>query len=213
MAGGLLLQSATGALNERSMLPFSLVYHDGFYLPLGAHVFPGEKYRLVHERLLETRAAAESDFVIPQTIEMEDVLRVHERGYVERLIDGTLSEQEILRMELPYSKPLVDATLLSCGGTLQAARLGLEATIVTRGREGELRELTAATSEFRLVTLVGRGGIGKSRLALAFASGIREGETLWVQLGSSANQELVAADVAMCFAPCQTVASSTVPGR
>jgi acetoin utilization deacetylase AcuC-like enzyme len=125
MAGGRLLQSATGALNERSMLPFSLVYHDGFYLPLGAHVFPGEKYRLVHERLLETRAAGESDFVSPQMIAMEDVLRVHERGYVERLIEGTLSEQEILQMELPYSKPLVDATLLNCGGTLQAARLAL----------------------------------------------------------------------------------------
>ncbi|HEY3990568.1 MAG TPA: histone deacetylase [Acidobacteriaceae bacterium] len=107
------------------MLPFSLVYHDGFYLPLGAHVFPGEKYRLVHERLLATRAAAESDFAAPQTIAMEDVLRVHERGYVERLIAGTLSEEEILRMELSYSKELVNATLLGCGGTLEAARLAL----------------------------------------------------------------------------------------
>jgi acetoin utilization deacetylase AcuC-like enzyme len=107
------------------MLPFSLVYHDGFYLPLGAHVFPGEKYRLVHERLLTTGAAAESDFVRPQTIALEDVLRVHEAGYVERLIEGTLSEREILQMELPYSKALVDATLLGCGGTLQAARLAL----------------------------------------------------------------------------------------
>ncbi len=107
------------------MLPFSLVYHDGFYLPLGAHVFPGEKYRLVHERLLTTGAAAESDFVRPETIALEDVLRVHEAGYIERLIDGTLSEAEILQMELPYSKALVDATLLGCGGTLQAARLAL----------------------------------------------------------------------------------------
>jgi acetoin utilization deacetylase AcuC-like enzyme len=107
------------------MLPFSLVYHDGFYLPLGAHVFPGEKYKLVHERLLATGSAAESDFIRPQTIALEDVLRVHERGYVERLIDGTLSEQEILQMELPYSKALVDATLLGCGGTLEAARLAL----------------------------------------------------------------------------------------
>jgi acetoin utilization deacetylase AcuC-like enzyme len=107
------------------MLPISLVYHDGFYLPLGAHVFPGEKYRLVHERLLTTGAAAESDFIRPQTIALEDVLRVHERGYVERLIDGTLSEQEILQMELPYSKGLMDATLLGCGGTLEAARLAL----------------------------------------------------------------------------------------
>jgi len=107
------------------MLPFSLVYHDGFYLPLGAHVFPGEKYRLVHQRLLTTDAAAESDFVRPKTIALEDVLRVHEAGYVERLIDGTLSEEEILQMELPYSKALADATLLSCGGTLEAAQLAL----------------------------------------------------------------------------------------
>jgi predicted ATPase len=64
------------------------------------------------------------------------------------------------------------------------------------GREDELGELASATAHSRLVTLVGRGGIGKSRLALAFASGVRDGETLWVQLGSSTNQELVAADVA-----------------
>lgn len=107
------------------MLPFSLVYSDGFYLPLGNHVFPGEKYRLVHERLLQTRAAAESDFIAPQTIAMEDVLRVHERGYAERLINGTLSTQEILRTELPWSKALIDATLLGCGGTLEAAQLAL----------------------------------------------------------------------------------------
>jgi acetoin utilization deacetylase AcuC-like enzyme len=107
------------------MLPFSLVYDDGFYLPLGAHVFPGEKYKLVHQRLLNTTGAAERDFVRPQTIALEDVLRVHEQGYVKRLIEGTLSEDEILQMELPYSKALIDATLLGCGGTLEAARLAL----------------------------------------------------------------------------------------
>jgi acetoin utilization deacetylase AcuC-like enzyme len=107
------------------MLPFSLIYSDGFYLPLGGHVFPGEKYRLIHERLLDTRVAAESDFVAPQTIAMDDVLRVHERGYVERLVGGTLSDEEILQAELPYSRALVEATLLGCGGTLEAARLAL----------------------------------------------------------------------------------------
>jgi acetoin utilization deacetylase AcuC-like enzyme len=107
------------------MLPFSLVYHHRFYLPLGTHVFPGEKYELIHRRLRETGTAAESDFVRPQTIAMEDVLRVHERGYIERLVNGTLADEEILRMELPYSKALVEATLLGCGGTLEAARLAL----------------------------------------------------------------------------------------
>lgn len=107
------------------MLPFSLIYTDGFYLPLGGHVFPGEKYRLIHERLLDTHAAGEGDFVVPQTIAMDDVLRVHERGYVERLVGGTLSDEEILQTELPYSRALVEATLLGCGGTLEAARLAL----------------------------------------------------------------------------------------
>jgi acetoin utilization deacetylase AcuC-like enzyme len=107
------------------MLPFSLVYSDGFYLPLGNHVFPGEKYRLIRERLLTTRAAGESDFIVPQTIAIEDVLRVHEHGYVTRLTHGTLSTEEILRTELPWSRALIDATLLSCGGTLEAARLAL----------------------------------------------------------------------------------------
>ena len=108
------------------MLPFSLVYRDGFYLPFGsAHVFPGMKYRLIRERLLETGAATESDFAPAETIALDDVQRVHERGYIERLIGGTLSEREILQMELPYSKEIVEATLLGCGGTLEAARLAL----------------------------------------------------------------------------------------
>jgi acetoin utilization deacetylase AcuC-like enzyme len=83
------------------------------------------KYRLIRERLLKTGAAVESDFTTAETIAIEDVLRVHERGYVERLIAGTLSEEEIRQMELPYSREIVDATLLGCGGTLEAARLAL----------------------------------------------------------------------------------------
>jgi hypothetical protein len=35
------------------MLPFKLVYSDDYYLPIGAHVFPAQKYRLIHKRLLE----------------------------------------------------------------------------------------------------------------------------------------------------------------
>jgi acetoin utilization deacetylase AcuC-like enzyme len=107
------------------MLPFSLVYSDGFYLDMGPHVFPGEKYSLVHARLLETRAASPPDFIAPEPIAREDLLRVHDAGYIDRLLHGTLDPVEIRRMELAYSKRLVDATLLGCGGTLLAARLAL----------------------------------------------------------------------------------------
>ena len=61
-----------------------------------------------------------------EPIELTDVLRVHEAGFVDRLVNGTLGDDEIRRMELPYSKELVQATLLGCGGTLLAARLAIK---------------------------------------------------------------------------------------
>jgi DNA-binding SARP family transcriptional activator/predicted ATPase len=64
------------------------------------------------------------------------------------------------------------------------------------GRTQELAAIEDSFQHSRLVTLTGRGGIGKSRLALAYASILRDAETLWVQLGSSTSDELVAADVA-----------------
>jgi DNA-binding SARP family transcriptional activator/predicted ATPase len=69
-----------------------------------------------------------------------------------------------------------------------------ESTFVGRARE--LSELAEAFGQSRLVTLTGRGGIGKTRLALTYAAAARDGETLWVQVGSSTSDELVAADVA-----------------
>ena len=39
------------------MLPFKLIYHPGYDLNLGAHVFPSRKYRLIHDQLLDEGAA------------------------------------------------------------------------------------------------------------------------------------------------------------
>ncbi len=64
------------------------------------------------------------------------------------------------------------------------------------GREHELELIAESFGHSRMVTLTGRGGIGKSRLALEYAAGILDAETLWVQLGSSTSGELVAVDVA-----------------
>src|SRR5258708_2486101 len=88
------------------MLSFKLVYSDDYYLPIGAHVFPAEKYRLIHKHLLETRIAEPSDFMIPQPASDDDILRVHTPEYVHKLKTGTLSPQEELQMEVPYSPDL-----------------------------------------------------------------------------------------------------------
>ncbi|HKC71966.1 MAG TPA: hypothetical protein VKB60_10105, partial [Terriglobales bacterium] len=103
------------------MLPFKLVYSDGYYLPIGDHVFPAEKYRLIRERLLAHHVAEASDFLIPKPAADEDILLVHTPEYVHKLKTGTLSAREELTLEVPYSPELVRAFWLAAGGSILAA--------------------------------------------------------------------------------------------
>lgn len=107
------------------MLPFKLVYSDAYYLPIGAHVFPAEKYRRVHDRLLATGVAEPADFTEPKPATDQDILLVHKPEYVQKLKTGTLSPREEMEMEVPYSRDLVEAFWLAAGGSILAARLSL----------------------------------------------------------------------------------------
>ncbi len=108
------------------MLPFKLVYSDDYYLPIGAHVFPAEKYRRIHQRLLKTRVADPSDFPEPSPASDEDILLVHTPEYVRKLKTGTLSPREELQMEVPYSPELVRAFYLAAGGSISAGQSALK---------------------------------------------------------------------------------------
>jgi len=107
------------------MLPFKLVYHDRYDLKLGAHVFPSQKYRLVRDKLIADQIAAPDDFLAPEPASDADILRVHSQDYVYKLKNGSLSAAEILRMEIPYSKELVEACWLAAGGSILAGQRAL----------------------------------------------------------------------------------------
>ena len=107
------------------MLPFKLIYGDGYDLNLGAHVFPSQKFRMIRDRLLEQKIADANDFLAPEPAADEDVLRVHSREYVRKLKTGTLSEAEIARLEIPYSRELVEACWLAAGGSILAGQWAL----------------------------------------------------------------------------------------
>ncbi len=107
------------------MLPFKLVYHEGYDLNLGAHVFPSQKYRLIHERLLADGVATPGDFLAPEPAADQDVRRVHSQDYVHKLKTGTLSRDEEARLEVPYSKELISAVWLAAGGSILAGRRAL----------------------------------------------------------------------------------------
>ncbi len=106
-------------------LPFKLIYDDRYDLNLGAHVFPSQKYRLVREALLRDGLVHVDDFLAPQAASDEDILRVHTPEYVQKVKTGTLSVLEKLRMEIPWSKQLVEACWLAAGGSILAARHAL----------------------------------------------------------------------------------------
>jgi acetoin utilization deacetylase AcuC-like enzyme len=108
------------------MLPFKLVYSDDYYLPIGSHVFPAEKYRCIHDQLLASGIAAPSDFVVPNPATDQDVLLVHTPQYVQKLKMGTLSAREELELEVPYSLELVRAFWLNAGGSILAASHALK---------------------------------------------------------------------------------------
>lgn len=107
------------------MLPFKLVYHPRYDLNLGPHVFPSQKFRLIHELLLSDGIAAADDFVRPEAAADEDLLRVHTAEWVKKLKTGTLTPSEIMKLEVPYSPQLAEAVWLAAGGTILAGQCAL----------------------------------------------------------------------------------------
>ena len=107
------------------MLPFKLIYSNDYFLPIGAHVFPAEKYRRVHDQLIRDGVAEPSDFVTPQPARDQDILLVHTPEYVKKLKTGTLSRREEQEMEVPYSPELVRAFWLAAGGSILATEHAL----------------------------------------------------------------------------------------
>ncbi len=107
------------------MLPFKLIYHEGYDLHLGAHVFPSQKFRLIAQKLLADDIATKPDFLRPEPAADEDILRVHTADWVYKLKTGTLTRSEEMKLEVPYSPELVRAFWLAAGGTIAAAQAAL----------------------------------------------------------------------------------------
>ncbi|MBU6310109.1 MAG: histone deacetylase [Planctomycetes bacterium] len=101
---------------------------DRYPLPLPeGHRFPAAKYGLLRRRL-EAHAAAGAalEFVEPHAATDEELLRVHDRGYVGRVLSGTLTKDEQRRIGFPWSEPLVERSLRSTGAAIDAAAAAIE---------------------------------------------------------------------------------------
>jgi acetoin utilization deacetylase AcuC-like enzyme len=103
-----------------------LVHHPGYDLNLGDHVFPCQKFRLIEQALTNGGWFAEGDVLRPDPATDDDLLRVHEKDWVDALANGTLTMGQIIRLEVPYSSQMARGFRLMAGGTVLAARAALE---------------------------------------------------------------------------------------
>lgn len=104
-----------------------IYYCDHFALPLPAgHRFPIAKYSLLRQRVLASSLAGNHVLAVPEAASDEELLRVHDPDYVERVKTGTLSSAEARRIGFPWSPELVERSCRSVGGTVAACRSALE---------------------------------------------------------------------------------------
>lgn len=94
-------------------------------LPAG-HRFPIEKYALLREAVIDADLVPAESIVVPEPASDEQILRVHDPDYLERVKTGRLSTMEVRRIGLPWSTELVRRARCSVGGTISACRCALE---------------------------------------------------------------------------------------
>lgn len=94
-------------------------------LPEG-HRFPMSKYELLRHAVETAGLVPPGDLRPARPATDEEILRAHDRDYLERLMAGQLSVQEIRRIGLPWSPELVARARHAVGGTIAACRAALE---------------------------------------------------------------------------------------
>jgi acetoin utilization deacetylase AcuC-like enzyme len=94
-------------------------------LPAG-HRFPIEKYALLRERVIADGLIAPENLHEPERARIEDLLLVHTPGYVQSIIDGSLSPAAQRVLGLPWSPQLAERSFRAVGGTCEAAARALE---------------------------------------------------------------------------------------
>ena len=104
----------------------AFIYHPRYELKWGGHVFPVEKYRLLHDRLVAEGLVGAEEFLLPEPATDDELLLVHTRTYLQRLeelVDRPMAA--ILEFEAPFPREVADAVRYATGGTILACEVAL----------------------------------------------------------------------------------------
>lgn len=99
------------------MIP--IAFHPIYKHPLpDGHRFPMQKYELLPQQLIYEGTADISDFFEPDSVNLEHVIRVHSKTYLDDLLQLTLNAKAARKIGFPLSAELVERELRIANGTL-----------------------------------------------------------------------------------------------
>lgn len=104
-----------------------VVYSSKYEVDIGNHPLVTKVYRLVKEKL--EKEFTEIKFVQPDPATVDVLLKVHTKDYVEKILNLKLNYDEILKLEIPLTKQVVESALVCVNGTILSAELALEQKI------------------------------------------------------------------------------------
>ncbi|MEE9192429.1 MAG: histone deacetylase [Candidatus Aerophobetes bacterium] len=120
------MRGKNGRMNcKRMSLTAAFIYSDFYYVNLGEHVFPVEKYRLVYETLFHEGFITPENTFFPSLAEPEDLLLVHTANYLKDL-DNLSPSSSTMFSELPLTREIVQGYRLFAAGSILVAEKAME---------------------------------------------------------------------------------------
>ncbi len=104
-----------------------VAWAQSYVLPLPPnHRFPMSKYEVLPQQLLHEGTLVQENFFVPQPLERNRILAVHDVDYWNRLEQLTLEPAEIRRIGFPLTGELVTREITIANGTIQCSLFALQ---------------------------------------------------------------------------------------
>jgi acetoin utilization deacetylase AcuC-like enzyme len=123
-------QSRKSARKKIKIRMLPIAYHPIYKHPLPeGHKFPMLKYDLLPQQLILHGIAEESDFFAPEVVDLKYVLAIHEKNYVDSLLNLTLDAKAQRKIGFPLSAELIERELRITQGTISGCEKSLQTGI------------------------------------------------------------------------------------
>ena len=119
------------------MAQIPILYNDAYDInvPIG-HRFNGTKFSKLANQLQKSDFYQRLDFQQSSPVRYQDVLRAHDVDYVQRVVDRTLSQEEVRQINLPINSQLIKRSFLALNGTHTTALKALDEGVACHAAGG-----------------------------------------------------------------------------